>query len=167
VVEDAAPLRNALARYLREQGYDVGTAGSAPEALAYLRNHQVMLLLVDIRLPGMSGVDLLPEALAIDPDLGIMMLTGVADATSAATCMQRGALDYLVKPIELSDLSRAIQQALRRRATALEGQELTTWLREEADRRTAEVEQERQGSQESLSRRALGADRRARGHDRG
>jgi putative nucleotidyltransferase with HDIG domain len=84
-----------------------------------------------------------PQALEIEPELAILMLTAVNDATSAALCMQRGALDYLTKPIELSDLGRAVQRALKRREALLENRQLNQWLKEEVTARTAELQRER------------------------
>ena len=115
VVDDEEPIRNALRKYLKQQQFEVYAAGSGDEALQQLRLHKVALMLSDIRMPGTSGVDLVPQALEIEPDLAILMLTAVNDATSAALCMQRGAMDYLTKPIELADLGRAVQRALKRR----------------------------------------------------
>src|SRR5437879_7598948 len=71
------------------------------------------------------------------------MLTAVNDATSAALCMQRGAMDYLTKPIELADLGRAVQRALKRREMLLENRQLNQWLKEEVSTRTAELQRER------------------------
>src|SRR5439155_701026 len=113
------------------------------EALQQLRRHRVSLMLCDIRMPGTSGVDLVPQALEIEPELAILMLTAVNDATSAALCMQRGAMDYLTKPIELADLGRAVQRALKRREMLLENRHLNEWLKEEVTTRTAELHRER------------------------
>jgi len=143
VVDDEEPIRNALRKYLKQQQFEVYTAGSADEALQQLRLHKVALMLSDIRMPGTSGVDLVPQALEIEPDLAILMLTAVNDATSAALCMQRGALDYLTKPIELADLGRAVQRALKRREMHLENRHLNQWLKEEVTTRTAELQRER------------------------
>jgi len=143
VVDDEEPIRNALRKYLKQQQFEVYTAGSAEEALQQLRLHKVALMLSDIRMPGTSGVDLVPQALEIEPDLAILMLTAVNDATSAALCMQRGALDYLTKPIELADLGRAVQRALKRREMHLENRHLNQWLKEEVTTRTAELQRER------------------------
>jgi putative nucleotidyltransferase with HDIG domain len=139
VVDDEEPIRNALRKYLKQQQFEVFTAGSADEALGQLRLHKVALMLSDIRMPGTSGVDLVPQALEIEPDLAILMLTAVNDATSAALCMQRGAMDYLTKPIELADLGRAVQRALKRREMQLENRHLNQWLKEEVTTRTAEL----------------------------
>jgi putative nucleotidyltransferase with HDIG domain len=78
-------------------------------------------MLSDIRMPGMSGIDLVSAALALDPDLAIVMLSAVNDATTASLCMQRGAVDYITKPFDLADVVRAIQRALRRRDSLLAG----------------------------------------------
>jgi putative two-component system response regulator len=139
VVDDEEPIRNALRKYLKQQQFEVYAAGSGDEALAQLRLHKIALMLSDIRMPGTSGVDLVPQALEIEPDLAILMLTAVNDATSAALCMQRGAMDYLTKPIELADLGRAVQRALKRRETQLENRHLNQWLKEEVTTRSAEL----------------------------
>jgi len=144
VVDDEEPIRNALKKFLSQQQLEVYAAASGEEALNQLRRHRIALMLCDIRMPGTSGVDLVPQALEIEGDLAILMLTAVNDATSAALCMQRGAMDYLIKPIELADLGRAVQRALKRRETQLEGRELNRWLKEEVTTRTAELHRERQ-----------------------
>ena len=139
VVDDEEPIRNALQKFLKQQQFEVYAAGSADEALRQLRVHRITLMLSDIRMPGTSGVDLVPQALEIEPDLAILMLTAVNDATSAALCMQRGAMDYLTKPIELMDLGRAVQRAIKRREMLLENRHLNQWLKEEVTTRTAEL----------------------------
>lgn len=143
VVDDEEPIRNALRKYLKQQQFEVHVAASGDEALQQLRLHKIALMLSDIRMPGTSGVDLVPQALEIEADLAILMLTAVNDATSAALCMQRGAMDYLTKPIELADLGRAVQRALKRREMLLENRHLNQWLKEEVTTRTAELQRER------------------------
>lgn len=143
VVDDEEPIRNALKKFLVQQQFEVYAAGSGDDALEQLKRHRIALMLCDIRMPGTSGVDLVPRALEIEPGLAILMLTAVNDATSAALCMQRGAMDYLTKPIELADLGRAVQRALHRREMLLENRQLNQWLKEEVTTRTAEVQRER------------------------
>jgi putative two-component system response regulator len=144
VVDDEEPIRNALKKFLTQQQFEVYAAGTGEEALQQLRRHRISLMLCDIRMPGTSGVDLVPQAIEIEPELAILMLTAVNDATSAALCMQRGAMDYLTKPIELADLGRAVQRALKRREMLLEHRQLNQWLKEEVTTRTAELQRERQ-----------------------
>src|SRR5579885_3821554 len=143
VVDDEEPIRNALKKFLTQQQFEVYAAGTGEEALEQLKRHRIALMLCDIRMPGTSGVDLVPQALELEPDLAILMLTAVNDATSAALCMQRGAMDYLTKPIELADLGRAVQRALKRREAQLESRQLNEWLKEEVTTRTAELQRER------------------------
>ena len=143
VVDDEEPIRNALKKFLMQQQYEVYAAGTGEEALQQLRRHRIALMLCDIRMPGTSGVDLVPQAIEIEPELAILMLTAVNDATSAALCMQRGAMDYLTKPIELADLGRAVQRALKRREMLLENRQLNQWLKEEVSTRAAELQRER------------------------
>lgn len=143
VVDDEEPIRTTLKKYLAQQGYEVSTAATGEEALQILQRQKIACMLLDVRLPGSSGVDLVPRIMEIEPSIALLMLTAVNDATNAALCMQRGAMDYLTKPIELTDLSKAIQRALRRRGTMLEQQNLNQWLKEEVTVRTAEVRSER------------------------
>ncbi|HYF38233.1 MAG TPA: HD domain-containing phosphohydrolase [Gemmatimonadales bacterium] len=150
VVDDEEPIRNALRRFLVQQGYEVATAASGEEALAIIQRQRVTGMLLDVNMPGISGVDLVPQIMELEPAMALLMLTAVNDATSAALCMQRGAYDYLVKPIDLGHLSRAIHHALQRRHTQLEGQQINQWLKEEVAARVAERKLE-QANQERIS----------------
>jgi putative nucleotidyltransferase with HDIG domain len=150
VVDDEAPIRDALRRFLVQQGYEVATAASGEEALAILQRQRITGMLLDVNMPGISGVDLVPQIMELEPTIALLMLTAVNDATSAALCMQRGAYDYLIKPIDLGHLSRAIHHALQRRHTQLEGQQINQWLKEEVAARVAERRLE-QANQERMS----------------
>ncbi len=142
IVDDEDAIRNALARFLIKRGYAARVAGSGEEALARLKEGGVALMLLDVRMPGMSGPDVVPEALHLDPDLAIVMLSALTDATSAALCMQRGAMDYLTKPIELTDLAGAIERALRHRDTLRQERQLSRWLEKELEHRARELERQ-------------------------
>jgi cyclic di-GMP phosphodiesterase len=143
VVDDEEPIRNALKKFLTQQGYEVATAGSGDEAIKVLQRQKIACMLLDVRMPGRSGIDLVPQVMELEPSIAILMLTAVNDATTAALCMQRGAMDYLTKPIDLSDLARAILRAIRRRDSLLEQQNINQWLKEEVALRTAELRRER------------------------
>ena len=143
VVDDEEPIRNALKKFLTQQGYDVSTAASGEEALKVIQKQKITCMLLDVRMPGRSGIDLVPQVMELEPHMAILMLTAVNDATTAALCMQRGAMDYLTKPIDLSDLARAILRAIRRRDSLLEQQHMNQWLKEEVAIRTAELRRER------------------------
>jgi putative nucleotidyltransferase with HDIG domain len=148
VVDDEEAIRNALRKFLAQQGYEVATAASGEEALEILQRQRITGILLDVNMPGISGVELVPQIMELEPTVAILMLTAVNDATSAALCMQRGAFDYLIKPIDLGHLGRAIHHALQRRHTQLEGQQINQWLKDEvaaavAERRVEQVNQER------------------------
>src|SRR5204862_4422733 len=98
-----------------QQQYEVYAAGTGEEALQQLKRHRIALMLCDIRMPGTSGVDLVPAALEADPGRRILLRTAATEATSPARCMQRGAMAYFTNPTKLADLGGAVQRALTRR----------------------------------------------------
>jgi cyclic di-GMP phosphodiesterase len=156
VVDDEEAIRNAVRKYLVQLGYEVAVAATGEDALEVLRRRKITGILLDVNLPGASGIDLVPQIMDLEPSVALIMLTAVNDATSAALCMQRGALDYLLKPIDLAHLGRAIARALERRHTLLEGQQINRSLKEEVALRVAERRLE-QASQERISVAALEA----------
>ena len=131
VVDDKKPIRLGFAQHLRSCGYDVDTAESGDDALRQIQRTRFSLVLTDVRMPGMSGVDLVPKARALDPDLAVVMLSGVNDAPTAAAAMSHGAIDYLMKPVPLSDLEAALARALHRRDLAVERRRVEQLIREE------------------------------------
>ncbi|MEO6528872.1 MAG: HD domain-containing phosphohydrolase [Gemmatimonadaceae bacterium] len=143
VVDDEATIRQALARFLRDRGYDVHECGSGPAALALLEHERFVVMLCDVRMPQMSGLDLVPRALALDADLAVVMLTAVNDAASATEALTQGALDYLVKPIALTDLQLAVERAVHRRRLEIDRRGVERLIREEVILRTAELEAEK------------------------
>ncbi len=171
VVEDDDELRAVLTRFVSTLGHEVAAAATAAEALAEIRRRKITCVLLDVRLPDGSGLDLVPRLIEHEPHVAILVLTAVNDAHAAALCMQRGALDYLVKPVDLSDLERAIARALARRREAIEQEQTQSWLKHEIVRRGAELRRER-GNLERISVATLEAlvnaleakDRYLRGH---
>jgi putative two-component system response regulator len=143
VVDNDEPVRNALRKYLLQQGYEVSVAATAGEALRLLQRQKINVVLLDVRVPGRSAIDLVPEMLELVPGLAVLMLTGVNDATTAALCMQRGAMNYITKPIDLATLARSILAAVRRRDSQIEQANLSQWIKEEVAHRTAELRRER------------------------
>jgi putative nucleotidyltransferase with HDIG domain len=156
VVDDEEAIRRSMRKYLTHQGYEVAVAASGEEALTILGRQKIAALLLDVNLPGINGVDLVPRVLELEPDAAILMLTAVNDATSAALCLQRGALDYLLKPVDLTHLSRAVQNALRQRQARLEGRDSGAWTGGEITTRTTQRRQE-QANQERISVATLDA----------
>jgi putative two-component system response regulator len=102
IVDDEETIRLALRKFLRSRGYEVEIAGSGDQALQILGKESFSLMLCDVRMPGMTGVQVVPLAMARDPYLAIIMLTAVNDAATATEVLASGASDYLMKPVELA-----------------------------------------------------------------
>lgn len=101
IVDDEAPIRIALRRVLISLGFEVDCAADGPEGLNYLRNHGPYdLALLDIKIPGGNGFELLKEARRIDPIMSVLMITGYATVETAVRALRCGALDYLTKPFD-------------------------------------------------------------------
>src|SRR5438034_11674507 len=115
VVDDEDGIRQALDRFLTRQGYRVAQAPDAAAGLAALDQAHPLAMLCDIRMPNMSGVELLPKALAVDTDLAVIMLTAIDEPRTAIECLKLGAYDYLIKPVDLEELEVSLSNALRRR----------------------------------------------------
>lgn len=143
VVDDEDTIRLVLAKYLRTRGFEVSTAESGNAALEMLAGARFDLMLCDVRMPGLSGVEILPAALERDPDLGIVMLSAVNDAPTATEAMANGVLDYLTKPIELQELHRAVTRALHKRTQLREQRRVERTIRDEVSARTQGLEQEK------------------------
>src|SRR5438105_14143484 len=120
VVDDEESIRRAIGKFLRTRGFEVVTVESGDAALLQLGQQGFVLMLCDVRMPGLSGVDVVPRALQLDSELAIMMLTAVNDERTANQSLSQRAMDYLMKPVELADLEIAIERALHKRALLIE-----------------------------------------------
>jgi len=120
IVDDEAPLRDIFAKGLSRNGYQCDTAGSADEANTLLRVEEFDLVLLDISMPGKTGLSLLATLAKSFPDMAIIMVSGNNDLETATFAMRQGADDYLAKPVPISLLVYRIEKALLRRALVLE-----------------------------------------------
>jgi putative nucleotidyltransferase with HDIG domain len=143
VVDDEETIRTALARFLRSRGYEVEVAESGIAALIMLERQRFVLMVCDVRMPGMTGLEVVPEALQLDSDLAILMLSAVNDAPTATDALSHGAMDYLVKPLELVDLQRAVERCTHRRQLEIERRRVELHIRDEVALRTTELEKEK------------------------
>lgn len=141
VVDDEDGIRQALNRFLTRLGYQVVEAPDGATALERIGAHQPNAMLCDIRMPNMTGVELVPKALAADSDLAIVMLTAIDEPRTAIECMKLGAYDYLIKPVDLDELEISLQGALRRRQLEIDRRELEQWLAREVAVRTRDLEE--------------------------
>jgi len=143
IVDDEETIRLALGKFLRSRGYEVLTTDCGPAALEALDRQRFILMLCDVRMPGMSGVEVVTQAAKVDSDMAIMMLTAVNDAPTATEALSHGAMDYLMKPIELEDLNQAVERALHKRDLTIEQRNVERMIREEVAIRTEELEKEK------------------------
>ncbi len=116
VVDDEATIRNFLVRVLEREGYQVQAAQDGREALHYLEATPFDLLLTDIKMDRLDGVELLREARQRHPDLAVILLTGHATVASAIAALREGAYNYLLKPVKNEDILAAVAEGLRERA---------------------------------------------------
>jgi DNA-binding NtrC family response regulator len=114
-VDDEAVVCESIRRVLSEEGYDVSVATSARDGLEIIRKQPIDLLLLDIRMPDMDGIDFLRETRAISPETEIIMVTGFATIQTAVEAVKLGATDYLQKPVSPDKLVVAVARALERK----------------------------------------------------
>jgi two-component system C4-dicarboxylate transport response regulator DctD len=132
VVDDEAPIREAVEQWLSLSGFDVQVFSRAEDCLAQLPEHFPGVILSDVRMPGMSGLELLAQVQARDADLPLILLTGHGDVPMAVEAMRDGAYDFLEKPFSPETLIINLRRALEKRRLVLENRR----LHEQADTRT-------------------------------
>jgi DNA-binding NtrC family response regulator len=115
LVDDELEFRDLLAKRLSKRKLHVLTAGDGAEALRVLASTSVDVVVLDVRMPGMSGTDVLREIKARLPLVEVVMLTGHAQLDVALAGMELGAFDYLLKPVDLDALLYRLQDAHRRK----------------------------------------------------
>src|SRR4051812_31315474 len=122
IVDDEVSMRQWLQIALRKDGYEVFSAQNGREALELLRqkDRRFDLMLSDIRMPDISGVEVLREAKAIDRDLVVFMMTAFASTDTAVEAMRLGALDYFTKPFNVDELRLKVRQHLEARRLKVE-----------------------------------------------
>ena len=128
IVDDEANLLEVLAVALENMGYGTVTAETAEEALAVLEEREVHLVLSDLRLPGLSGRELMEKVKAANPDLPVVIMTAYASLKEAVEIIKEGAFDYTVKPFELDALEATIASALRYYALGRDNRDLREHL---------------------------------------
>ena len=144
VVDDEETIRGAISKFLRARGYDVRAADSGEGAVAILQRERFDAMICDVRMPGMAGTEVVPKAIELRPGIAILMLTAVNDAPTATEALANGAMDYLMKPIELADLASAVDRALHKRALEVQQRNVERLIREEVALGTEELRREQQ-----------------------
>lgn len=130
IVDDEPNLPYQFARFLRKRGYEVIVAADGEAGLRELQSGHTDLVLLDVRLPKLSGLDVLRHIRDLEPELPVVMLTAYGDVQTAVAAMKMGAVDYLLKGFDLDELLLVIQRALE---TSAMSRELRQLRRERSD----------------------------------
>ena len=133
VVDDERSNRASLGRILARAGYDVVEAASGAEALDRLRSRSTAVLLTDLKMPGMDGVELLRAARLVSPDIEVVLMTAYGTVETAVEAMKEGAYDFLTKPLKRHDVLQAVSKAVEKRSLVVENRELRARLKVAAD----------------------------------
>jgi response regulator RpfG family c-di-GMP phosphodiesterase len=130
IVDDEPRLRQVLVRLMESDGFLCTEATNGVEALEHLQRQPYTLVLTDLRMPRMDGIELLRQARSRFPEVAVVMITAVADVEVAVSCLAIGAMDYLTKPFHLEEVRARVIQALERRRLILENREYQERLEE-------------------------------------
>ena len=128
IVDDQERLRQALVRKLQWAGMRCTEAASGADALRVLEADHIEVLISDIQMPEMTGVELLTTVRQRWPDVAAIMVTGVDDVATAVSCLQLGAFDYITKPFQLDEVQARVERALEKRQLVLENRNYQTRL---------------------------------------
>src|SRR5260221_841612 len=130
IVDDEPLIRETLAEYLTQEGFAVATCASAEEALQTAETRRFDAALCDVQLPGIDGIELLDRLLRLNPEMFVVLITAYATVENAVEAFQRGAHDYLMKPIILDEVLGKLKRMLAARDLLRENR----WLRRELSR---------------------------------
>ena len=130
VVDDEPRLRQVLVHLMRNDGFRCFEAGNGVEAVEILEKQPVTLIMSDLRMPKMDGIELLKQVRTRWPDTAVVLITAVADVEVAVSCLSNGAMDYLTKPFHLEEVRARVGQALEKRRLILENRDYQERLEE-------------------------------------
>jgi len=131
IVDDEPVVREVIRRALVREGFSCAVASSTSEATAYLREHEVELITLDVDMPGQSGLEWLPWLTTEFPDIAVIMLTAVGALDNAVGALTGGASDFLTKPVRFEELDLCVRRVLECRRLRLQKKHYTQRLEEE------------------------------------
>ena len=112
VVDDEPIVRESIRDWLKDAGYQVATAESGEEALEMIDKQEFSVMILDVRLPGKTGINVLNEVKSLNPHIKSIVITAYPSVELAVEAMKLGAVDYLIKPVAPDDLERLIRETL-------------------------------------------------------
>ena len=164
IVDDEPRLRQVMAHLMRNDGFQCVEAANGLEALILLETTPAILVLSDLRMPKMDGMELLRAIRARFPDIAVVMITAVADVDMAVNCLSLGAADYVVKPYQVEDVRARVSQALDKRRLLLENRAHREHLEERVAAQSRRLEEMYWASVQSLAEALELKDPYTRGH---
>ena len=115
IVDDELVVRDSLGKWFTSEGYAAFPVANAREALGQIQQNEFDIALIDIKMPGMDGMELQARLKEADPELTVMIMTGYASVETAVQALKRGAYDYITKPVDPDELSHLVSNALEHR----------------------------------------------------
>ncbi len=139
IVDDESVIRELIARYFRRHNFDVKMAENAHEALKKIKRENFDIVITDIKMPDYDGKWLLKQVLSEDPNMAVLMITGVDDTKEAVDCLRLGAYDYIIKPFNPQEIKIAVDRALERKTLLLQEKAYQENLQKKVRERTLEL----------------------------
>ena len=164
IVDDEPRLRQVLVHLMRNDGFTCVEAGNGEEALEHLQRMPISLVMSDLRMPKMDGLELLRRVRGRWPDTAVVMITAVADVEVAVSCLAIGAMDYLTKPFHLEEVRARVAQALEKRRLVVENRGYQESLQEKVAVQARRLEELFLASVQSLAEALEVKDPYTRGH---
>ena len=164
VVEDEESIRSVLKTMLEENGYICDTAASADDAIEKLRDTRYPIILTDIMMPGMSGIEFLELVREREDEIAVIMLTALNDIDVSIRALKSGAYDYITKPFRLDDVIISIEMALQKRALILENRDYQRNLEKKVLEQSRKIQSSFIKSIEALARTLEAKDPETRDH---
>ncbi len=155
IVDDEEPIRRILSRKLEAEGYTCVTAGDGSEALWKASKEDFSAMLLDIKMPGQSGLEVLTQMNIDHPDTAVIMITAIAESGTAIEAMKSGAYDYVMKPFNMHDVIEKLQEALERRESVLQNRSYQQCLEERVEQQEGQIGQVHREAVEALVREQL------------
>ncbi|OQY33168.1 MAG: hypothetical protein B6241_08680 [Spirochaetaceae bacterium 4572_59] len=154
IIDDESLIRQVFSYYLEDQGYEIVTADNGRTGIELLKEELPQIILTDLRMPEANGMDVLKAARELDPEIPVVVISGVNSLDDAINALRQGAWDYLIKPVrDLSILSYTIEKSLEKSSLLKENRQYREHLEELVEERTMQLQL--RNEQLDLSRRQI------------